>query len=245
MNIKVFFFFLASFDKNLSALLSSTCNEIKVCILFLFFSPFQKTNIQCSFSILEDHYWVFFLYFERSTLRTFSLFWKDQHCIFFLHFLRSTLNLFLPSFLPRSEPRPFPVVKLSGVASPRLGAKMDDQMAVQGQPFSSAQILLHGLTEAGTLTHRSLGNFYKMILYIFMTDGVSIHYQRKFAEVVLHNLDDMKTTLDQEMAWCHQAPSHYLVQRWPRSTTLYGFIYLATVSLMSEAWKNLTCRKFN
>ena len=31
-----------------------------------------------------------------------------------------------------------------------------------------------------------------------------------------------KTTLVQVMAWCHQAPSHYLSQCWPRSMSPYG-----------------------
>ena len=30
------------------------------------------------------------------------------------------------------------------------------------------------------------------------------------------------STLDQVMAWCHQAPSHYLSQRWPRCMSPYG-----------------------
>ena len=36
------------------------------------------------------------------------------------------------------------------------------------------------------------------------------------------NLTSVKATLVQVMAWCHQAPSHYLSQSWPRSTLPYG-----------------------
>ena len=35
---------------------------------------------------------------------------------------------------------------------------------------------------------------------------------------------DDKSTLVQVMAWCHQAPSHYLNQCWPRSMTPYCII---------------------
>ena len=31
-----------------------------------------------------------------------------------------------------------------------------------------------------------------------------------------------KSTLDEVMAWCHQAPSHYLIQGWPRIIKPYG-----------------------
>ena len=36
----------------------------------------------------------------------------------------------------------------------------------------------------------------------------------------LPNLIDGKSTMFQVMAWCRQAPSHYLIQCWPRSLTL-------------------------
>ena len=36
------------------------------------------------------------------------------------------------------------------------------------------------------------------------------------------DLTDDKSTLVQVMAWCRQATSHYLNQRWPRSLTSYG-----------------------
>ena len=36
------------------------------------------------------------------------------------------------------------------------------------------------------------------------------------------DLTDDKSTLVQVMAWCHQAPSHYLSQCWPRSMSPNG-----------------------
>ena len=37
-----------------------------------------------------------------------------------------------------------------------------------------------------------------------------------------HDTFDVNSALVQVMAWCHQAPSHYLNQCWPRSMTQYG-----------------------
>ena len=36
------------------------------------------------------------------------------------------------------------------------------------------------------------------------------------------DISDDKSTLVQLMAWCHQAPSHYLNQCWPRPMSPYG-----------------------
>ena len=47
--------------------------------------------------------------------------------------------------------------------------------------------------------------------------------------------DDDKSTLGQVMAWCHEAPSHYLNQCWPSFMILYGTILPHWVnSLRSE-----------
>ena len=47
-----------------------------------------------------------------------------------------------------------------------------------------------------------------------------------FCEVALSHIptafSNDKSTLDQIMAWCHQATSHYLNQCWPRSMSSYG-----------------------
>ena len=37
-----------------------------------------------------------------------------------------------------------------------------------------------------------------------------------------YNFTNEQSTLVQGMAWCHQAPSHYLDQCWPRSMLPYG-----------------------
>ena len=42
-----------------------------------------------------------------------------------------------------------------------------------------------------------------------------------FCEIALRWMSD-KSTLVQVMAWCRQATSHYLSQRWPRSMSSYG-----------------------
>ena len=71
---------------------------------------------------------------------------------------------------------------------------------------------------------------------------------------------DAKSTLLQVMAWCRQAPSHYLSQCWPISMSPYGVTrpqwvrkkaipYLGSVSCeyFSEAWPhyNMMVIKFN
>ena len=48
------------------------------------------------------------------------------------------------------------------------------------------------------------------------------------------DLTDDKSTLDQVMAWCHQAPSHYLSQCWPRYMSPYG--------VNRPQWVNITMR---
>ena len=66
-------------------------------------------------------------------------------------------------------------------------------------------------------------NFFRdvMIKLISVIDGWSI-----FCEIALRwlslELTDDKSTLVEVMAWCRQAASHYLNQRWPRSPTPYG-----------------------
>ena len=39
---------------------------------------------------------------------------------------------------------------------------------------------------------------------------------------IAENTSDVKSTLVQIMAWCHQASNHYLSQCWPRSVSPYG-----------------------
>ena len=47
------------------------------------------------------------------------------------------------------------------------------------------------------------------------------------------DLIDDKSTWVQVMAWCHQAPSHYLSQCWLRSMSLYG--------ITRPQWVNEAC----
>ena len=67
-------------------------------------------------------------------------------------------------------------------------------------------------------------NFRKVIFQlILVTDDWSIS-----CKIVLKwmpmDLTDGKSTLEQVMAWCRQATSHYLSQCWPRSLLPYGAI---------------------
>ena len=48
---------------------------------------------------------------------------------------------------------------------------------------------------------------------IFKNTSISYTFSVKFH----WDVDDLKSTLIQVMAWCHQATSHYLSQCWPRS----------------------------
>ena len=56
---------------------------------------------------------------------------------------------------------------------------------------------------------------------------------------VPHNTLDDKSALGHVMAWCCQAPSHYLSQSWPRSVSPYG--------LSKPQWvkKNIYAEKVN
>ena len=67
-------------------------------------------------------------------------------------------------------------------------------------------------------------NFRKVIFQIILViDGWSIA-----CKIVLKwmpmDLTDGKSTLDQVMAWCHQATSQYLSQCWSRSLSQYSVI---------------------
>ena len=52
-------------------------------------------------------------------------------------------------------------------------------------------------------------------------DGWIIHCEIALRWISL-DLTDIKSTLVQVMGWCHQAPSHYLTQCWPRSMSPDG-----------------------
>ena len=52
------------------------------------------------------------------------------------------------------------------------------------------------------------------------------------------NATDDKSTLAQVMAWCRQAPSHYLSQCWPRSLSPYGVTRPQWVNRMNDQAKS-------
>ena len=54
-----------------------------------------------------------------------------------------------------------------------------------------------------------------------MIDGWGISHEIALIWMSLDFTDD-QSTLDQVMAWCRQAASHYLSQCWPRSLSPYG-----------------------
>ena len=65
-------------------------------------------------------------------------------------------------------------------------------------------------------------NFRYLILQIIsVIDGWGISRERALRWMSTDFIDD-KSTLDQVMAWCRQATSHYLSQCWPRSMSSYG-----------------------
>ena len=73
-----------------------------------------------------------------------------------------------------------------------------------------------------TLSHWPLGNFrYVIFKRILVTDGWGISCEIALIWMSLYFTDD-QSTLVQVMAWCRQAPSHYLNQCWHRSLSPYG-----------------------
>ena len=55
------------------------------------------------------------------------------------------------------------------------------------------------------------------------------------------SFSDDKSTLVQIMAWCHQAPSHYLNQCWPRSVMPYGVTRPQWVKKWKWNWTQPNC----
>ena len=65
-------------------------------------------------------------------------------------------------------------------------------------------------------------NFRKVIFKLILVNGCwGISYEIALGWMAQDIADD-KSTLVQEMAWCHQPTSHYLSQCWPRSLSPYG-----------------------
>ena len=76
-----------------------------------------------------------------------------------------------------------------------------------------------------SLTHLSLGD----VTVILKVQFLNLSYKRvawalamKLLGGMPHNLTNEKSTLVQAMAWCLQATSHYLSQRWPKSMPQNG-----------------------
>ena len=69
---------------------------------------------------------------------------------------------------------------------------------------------------------------------ISMKNISSIFYEITIRWVLQH-LTDHKSTLLQVMAWCRQAPSHYLSQCWPRSLSSYDITRPQWVKQISSA----------
>ena len=77
-------------------------------------------------------------------------------------------------------------------------------------------------------------NFRKVIFQLLF--WIEILSGKIFVMIMPPNSIDDKSTLVQIMAWCHQAPSHYLNQYWPISLMPYGIPRLqksTTVGLSS------------
>ena len=76
------------------------------------------------------------------------------------------------------------------------------------------------------LTHWPLGDFNLIYVgnfqaYFKVNGGWGISFEIALRWMPLDLTDD-KSTLVQVMAWCRQATSHYLSQRWPRSMSPNG-----------------------
>ena len=68
-----------------------------------------------------------------------------------------------------------------------------------------------------------------------MTDGCDISSEIAFRWTSL-DLSNDKSTLVQVMAWCRQAPIHYLSQCWPRSVSPYGVTWPQWILIMIIVW---------
>ena len=81
----------------------------------------------------------------------------------------------------------------------------------------------YALTINSLAPARFVGNFRWIVFKVnLVIVGWGICYEIAFRWLSLDLTDD-GSTLVQVMAWCHQAPSHYLNQCWPSSVSPYGF----------------------
>ena len=97
--------------------------------------------------------------------------------------------------------------------------------------------LIHLLWRWGTHRFNSLaprwcGCSFKSVILEYMSQ---IKFMNASCEIALRwmqqNTLDGMSTMVQVMALCHQAPSHYLIQCWPRSMSPYGVTRLQWVNL--------------
>ena len=81
-------------------------------------------------------------------------------------------------------------------------------------------------------------HFKKVILKLALVNGGwGISYEIDLRWMLLDLTDD-KSTLVQVMAWCRQAPSHYLSQCWPRSMSPNGVTRPQWVNMRAMTWLN-------
>ena len=96
---------------------------------------------------------------------------------------------------------------------------------------------------------RSGCNFEKVVFKLALLICIFKSYDN-VARWIPQELTDNKSTLVQVMAWCHQATSHYLSQRWPRSMSPYGVTRPQWVKheiaphglLQAHAWSSFKCQ---
>ena len=85
------------------------------------------------------------------------------------------------------------------------------------------------------------GRFYVFVgfKFILVTDGWDTSHKISSRWMSLDLTD--KSTLVQVMAWCRQAPSHYLSQWWPRSLSPYAIIRPQWVKALQFHYVSSVC----
>ena len=87
------------------------------------------------------------------------------------------------------------------------------------------EVTLKGMGD-NNINSLALGKFewnfsYVIFKWILVIDGWCISCETVLIWMSRDFIDD-QSTLVQVMAWCHQAPSHYLSQCWPSTLSSYG-----------------------
>ena len=96
------------------------------------------------------------------------------------------------------------------------------------------------ITYCESLSHgRNGSNFTSVISkHMLRSKFMSISCEIALRWSPQNTFDDM-STLAQVMAWCRQAPSHYLSQCWPRPTSLDEVLLDATWRQQAITWANV------